>query len=335
MVNACAPAASTSSASRTRPVSGTALRLLRLLALLTQGTPLHLADALESDLTRSAGQLVKDLHALRQLGLPLSRPIQLNLQGYTLRHSLPAHQWQPLHLHCLTAIHEHIRRDGSPALQAALSTVLPWFCWRTDPSQHALLPASVDGDRVGTAANDTESIAASGTNVSLPLGEWDRLCRERQQLQMDIVPTSPGTPSASRVIIEPHRLLTEGIAPALLGYSPSQCASVLIPLLTVERVVQLPTINRQDVALQRVVFRLSGRLARTCRLYGGEQILGGSLGVDDHLSVEAWVAHVDGLLDRLMRYGPHCDVLQPATARRRMRARIAEQLSLLHCLDES
>jgi WYL domain len=344
-------------------VSETALRLLTLMIRLVQGQELGVAKALETGLASSSSQFIKDMHALRALGLPVNRPYSLAHQGYCLAHALQPLEWSADALRVwqlgLGINVPSGTGDMSPqhtsslpqAVQTARLVVIQRLNWATVDDQQRYFDTNLTTGKVHQAlghadlsstpsahpmalasSSSSQSSDDRGAEGSPTPQEWQQWCQQGQQVQLMIACPLTGQPQPC--LLEPHRLVSEpagvatgGNSTLLLGYDVDRQDSRLVPLHTIVQAEQLPTCNRHAITLHRVVFRLMGRLAHTYRAYSGEQVA--FVPAEEGLLVTAWVGHVPGLLNRLMRYGANCQVVSPQSARLLMRERIAQQLALL------
>jgi predicted DNA-binding transcriptional regulator YafY len=89
---------------------------------------------------------------------------------------------------------------------------------------------------------------------------------------------------------------------------------------------QLPSKNRRQATQTVVVFALYGRLAKSYRLYPGEKIIYRS---DEECHIKTKVTEPSGLISRLLKYGPSCQVLAPEALRKTMHQRIEYMLTSL------
>ncbi|MEB3207097.1 MAG: WYL domain-containing protein [Vampirovibrionales bacterium] len=84
---------------------------------------------------------------------------------------------------------------------------------------------------------------------------------------------------------------------------------------------QLPYKNRRPSRMTSVVFKLTGRVAQTYRVYPNETIIARSA-TSDAITIRTASFDVEALLCRLLRYGPYCQVISPTAARQWMIQRI-------------
>ncbi|MEB3246031.1 MAG: hypothetical protein VKJ06_08625 [Vampirovibrionales bacterium] len=176
-----------------------------------------------------------------------------------------------------------------------------------------------------------------------------------QALQPDL--NSQQVPAAQEVFysLEPHAVVQRGRRWVLIGNgtpikNPTEAetappetlpenanaADTQLLALDLEGIIwhkQLPYKVRRPAQAKTILFRLSGRLAQTYRLYPNESRV--KLPVQDYaganvapqppsLTVRVITFDQEALLCRLLRYGSSCEVLSPGPARQWMQARIQQ-----------
>ena len=154
---------------------------------------------------------------------------------------------------------------------------------------------------------------------------YQKLCTDAQMLRINYKPT--GSSELIVVEVQPHGVVQEQAGACLLVMKPHQVQQFKLRLDEIERIEQLhQKIDRRFRELY-VTFRLSGRLARTYRLYPGETVVSQpSEEPPMVLTVRAQVTDYQATIHRLIRYGEHCEVLSPDYVRKSMQAKINAML---------
>jgi predicted DNA-binding transcriptional regulator YafY len=127
-------------------------------------------------------------------------------------------------------------------------------------------------------------------------------------------------------LLEPQEVTDHGTTLVLRGLNGESFDPISLDIAFIESVIQLPAKNRRPATPITVVFALSGRLAKSYRLYPEEKIIYRSAA---ELHIKTKVMEMDTLTGRLMKYGTACRVLSPDKLKETMRDRIA---AMLQCL---
>lgn len=134
----------------------------------------------------------------------------------------------------------------------------------------------------------------------------------------------------NQVLCGPHPMLPKQLI-TLRGqtYLDAVCVQTKrlrrINLLDIESVVQLASKSSLEAASVTVTFTLLGRLARNYRPYPGETVET----QDENLAVTHIGRDFEGLLNRLMKYGPLCQITSPKWAKDAIKERIQQLLQAL------
>jgi predicted DNA-binding transcriptional regulator YafY len=137
--------------------------------------------------------------------------------------------------------------------------------------------------------------------------------------------TETGTSSVQWVI--PLSVRQEAGMDQLVALHPDSRQRIYLPLDWIESVAQLPRkVDRQSQETM-VIFQLSGKLANGYRPYPKEEVLRTVSATDlsqqtDSMIVKGKTDDVPGLVLRLLKYGPQCEVLSPTSVRKAMAAQI-------------
>lgn len=110
----------------------------------------------------------------------------------------------------------------------------------------------------------------------------------------------------------------------LIFYDLDKKEKFTIPISSIVSISSLPTISNPMESKITVIFKLKDRLAKTYKLKQGEYI--DKTNPDGSIIVVSRTQNIDQLLSRLMRYGPHCEVLNPKNLRTQMKTLIENTL---------
>jgi predicted DNA-binding transcriptional regulator YafY len=119
--------------------------------------------------------------------------------------------------------------------------------------------------------------------------------------------------------IDPFEVIQQDTRLYLLGVDRRVSQKIKLNLEKIHHVRQLPSKVENRLQPIKVVFALTGRVAKTYRPYPDELILESH---DDHIVVQAKTCEHTPLLQRLLKYNIHCEVLAPSYVRQEMRQKI-------------
>lgn len=184
--------------------------------------------------------------------------------------------------------------------------------------QHHTLTTLLDGEQEGVC---------TGQEV-VQVRKFKKWCRERQALTIHY------GQSIEELRVYYLDLLDviqeEGIS-YVLGYDRDLMQQVRLDMSLIRQVRQLPCKVQNRLRWVNVQFQLTGRLAKTYRLYADETILSRSInesGDVKRLIVRARTLEPDLLLNRLMKYAPWCEVLSPQYIRQKANNKIETLLNV-------
>lgn len=110
------------------------------------------------------------------------------------------------------------------------------------------------------------------------------------------------------------------------GVTLPQRQALRINVRDILSVEQLAGKSDAQPATVTVTFRVTGRLAKNYRLHAGETQASQK---DGSLSIQHSTQDVDSLLNRLLKYGPSCEVTAPQWVRNAIASKLAERLNTL------
>jgi predicted DNA-binding transcriptional regulator YafY len=165
------------------------------------------------------------------------------------------------------------------------------------------LPGNPFSDALPIIAKDAENT---------PLLEClERYCQEGQLLEISYETAKNGYVVK---LIEPHQVICVGKQLYLVGNDPKTAKKIRYEIKRIRSHKQYPTKNRNLSLKTTVVFKLTGRLAKSYRPYTGEVVSE----KDGCLLVDHATEEPEYLLKRLLKYGSLCEVISPDSACQQM-----------------
>lgn len=176
--------------------------------------------------------------------------------------------------------------------------------------------------------HETNTVYTALTSLESTLAKYEKLCFEGNLLE--ITTTLPQLkklkfyPSAIEFQEQKnYNSLNQNFV--LCGYTPESMHRLYIPFHVIESCRQISKASVSEVEFTTVVFKLTGRLVKNYRPYAGETILDKG----DYLLVKHKAESVLPLLWRLMRYGEHCEIISPDSARTEVKKLIGSRIEAL------
>lgn len=263
----------------------------------------------------NAETLTKYINTLREVGCRIPRSSSRNDYNYELlKNPFPlavdAEEWA-----VVSRLRDRLAEQPDASLSEGFESLLQKLSWSVNP------PLGAFGDR---AAEDEPDAPGSPDNRRALIRRYRKYCRELFVLALK-VREEDGRVSGEQ-LVEPYDVVPHGSRLMLLGVDVKSQEQRMVDLERIAGVRQLPSKNRGQARQVSVVFALYGRLAKSYRLYPGEKIIfrGG-----ERIHVKARVMETTGLMNRLLKYGPSCQVLSPVPLRETMRERLSHLLALL------
>ncbi|HEY9687156.1 MAG TPA: WYL domain-containing protein [Coleofasciculaceae cyanobacterium] len=155
------------------------------------------------------------------------------------------------------------------------------------------------------------------------LNTYRRYCQDAFTLD---VRYHPEDAPLRELLVEPHEVVERGQHLMLVGTEQRSQEQISLDVARILSAKQLPSKNRRQVTQTVVVFALYGRLAKSYRLYPGEKII---YRAAEECHVKTKITEPSGLISRLLKYGPSCQVLSPEAIRKTMHQRIEQMLTAL------
>jgi hypothetical protein len=120
--------------------------------------------------------------------------------------------------------------------------------------------------------------------------------------------------------LEPYELMMKDKTRCLWGYAKEWDALCQIPIHVIQSVRQEPGKARKTVQPVTVKFKLFGRLAKTYRLYPGENLIEERMAgeTEGSILIEAKTLDTEQLVKRLMKYSTQCEVISPIFVRQKI-----------------
>jgi len=151
-------------------------------------------------------------------------------------------------------------------------------------------------------------------NYALLIELLEQYCIDKQTIQ---ILYSSNDKQKQKITLEPECIEYKGKKVYIYGTNPVICHKQYIQLDYIKSIKQLPSKLRNINVDYQVTFKLSGKLAKSYRLYEKETIIEYK-NIPPSIIVSATVSDINSVLLRLMRYGHYCEVLSPAHARNKM-----------------
>ncbi len=127
-------------------------------------------------------------------------------------------------------------------------------------------------------------------------------------------------------IVEPLRVVQEGKQIFLLGSDRINKSPVKLNIEKITACRQMHSKIHSASHTTTVTFQLYGRLAKTYRLYPGEEVV---FQYGDTLQVKAKIDDIEGFIHRVLKYNQNCQVISPASIRQQMHGHIKQLLKTL------
>lgn len=298
-----------------------AYRVLYILLLLTRYRSLSLpelnANLLENPLIGRAYNsetITKYINTLRRVGCEIPRANSRHHFCYKLMKNpfpLPLTEEEFYAAHRLLEI---LASQPDEDLHISYSNILRKVAWSVGEEEfaHLLLEMSppVPDDKI--------------RRYRSLMSRYRKLCKDGQAL--DVIYEGQEEEEGELLSLEPSRVVQEGGHLYLVGIDRRSCQRVKLDLELIRSYRQLPFKVQSRLRVVSVVFELTGRLAKTYRLYPEETLLAES---SDRIRVKARTEDYQPLLKRLLKYGSCCEVISPTYVRHEMEAKVESLLSVL------
>lgn len=339
-------------------------RVLRLLHLLSDSDGLCfevVAQALSDDplVQKSFHEetINNYLHTLKRSGLKWKRPHINNGLVYKLTERFIPTDWRDVDILAMKYLLRHVDILNNPMDQwIAKNTLEGWLLEALQNNPDSSLeesktrvkkvPKMVDGPNSLELSNGL-SLQEEEDTLSEMIVRLIQYCKEEQWLKIELnVQEEVGLPLIAQYLakyhahqplsdgpneqtlcihIEPYELVMKDEMLCLWGYVKQWEALCQIPVKIIQSVRQEPGKARKTVQPVSVKFRLTGRLAKTYRLYPGESILEENLSEEAEgeisegwILIEAKTLDTDHLVKRLLKYHAQCEVIAPGFVRQKM-----------------
>lgn len=254
------------------------------------------------------------INTLRKLGCQIQRPMSKNGFRYQLKTTPFPLNLDEEELHTIQKLFSIASSQPDEEVHIQLIELFQKVKWALPVAMQDLLMW------------DTEPSASHASVMKYRdlLRKYRKLCRDAQVLELSYQPDGGG--AIQQIQIEPNQVVQLGHRLYLLGVNCNDYQKLKVNLERIVAYRQLPSKIEHRLKSVNVVFRLSGRLAKTYRLYPDEIIVAKDR---DSVTVRAKTSDPASLLDRLMKYNTNCEVVSPDYVRQEMGQRIAR---LLLCL---
>ena len=145
--------------------------------------------------------------------------------------------------------------------------------------------------------------------------QFEKFCAEDQRVIIKY--KFPADEMQKQIIFEPKNIKYDANDVYISGYNFITCEKQLLHLSNIEEVKQLPIKSKLNYILSPIIYKLKGRVAKGYRVYEDEKIAS----LDPEAGTVTIAVYVDDknmLLQRLLKYGEHCEVLYQKAVREKM-----------------
>ncbi len=299
--------------------SVSAYRVLYILLLLVRNRMLSLAELniklLENPLINRAYNsetITKYINTLRQTGCQIPRAnSQTHFQYKLLKNPFPI-DFSDEELESANQLLILLASLSDGDLHVGYYKILEKVAWTV-----------TDEERIEQLFGDVTGLISAGRREDRELlARYRELCKDAQVLEVDY---RVNEREVVTLQVEPLRVTQDGKKLYLVGLDRQNLKQVTLSLSSIQLVRQLPFKSQHKPKMVNVIFSLTGRLAKTYRLFPREVQVSNQEG---RLTIKTRTDDYPVLLSRLLRYGYSCEVLSPAYVRTEMSERIKTLLSL-------
>lgn len=293
-------------------ISSTAYRVLLILLLLNKGkhTLDELSNMLSNDenISRSFSKevILKYINTLKVSGFEINKTMDMGMTYYELKKAPFLIHFDEEEIKTLAILQNHINYLYQPLLISSFnSSIEKVIKFLTDEKQELMekyrdMSLPDVADRYSQFANLIKQL--------------EQLCVSRQTTSVTYCPFRG---VCHKIVFEPEKIEYLNQKVYIYGYNPKIYHKQYLLLDYIQEIKQLPTLYNQVNSGTQVTFRLTGRVAKTYRLYEGEKVLEKETSPYS-IIVSSIVEDIDALLHRLLRYGHFCEVITPISARKKI-----------------
>lgn len=148
---------------------------------------------------------------------------------------------------------------------------------------------------------------------------FEKYCQEGQLLEIRYIDNNQDLLTRH---IEPKEVILSKRRLFLMGYDPKFSTKMRFELDKIQSHRQLPNRIRSQVVKSTITFKLYDKMAKQYIPYPGETLLDKG----EFLLVKHVTDELQPLLQRLLKYGPLCEVISPPNARKEMSQLITQLL---------
>lgn len=301
-------------------ISSTAYRVLLILYLLNKGTYTleGLTECLSDDkvVARAFSKdvIIKYLATLRSFGVEITKTTVSVNTYYQLKKS-PFHiNFTEDELETLAIIQNYVNYLHQPYLISCFNSAVTKIS-RFIPDDHFELFCQYKKE---TASRVKDNYKQFENIIKL----LEQYCLDEQTI---LITYSPLEGLVQKITFEPEKITYKNQQVYICGNNPKIEQNQCLQLDYIKDIKQLPFKSRNLKYNYNIIFRLTGKLAKSYRLYEREQIIE-TIHYPSSILVSTHVGNIDTLLHRLIKYGPHCEVISPGTARDKMHKLISDML---------
>jgi predicted DNA-binding transcriptional regulator YafY len=256
------------------------------------------------------------INTLRKLGCPIQRPSSRNGFKYQLKYPpFPLHL-NDEELEILQKLLILVSSQPDEELHIEFLDILQKIKWALPSAKQELLMLETNPLPLHASVEQHREL----------LRKYRKLCRDALVLKVVYeVDGGANTPASTTLLtIEPSQVVQEGQRLYLVGVDREKHQRVKLNLEKIVSHRQLPSKIEHRLKPVNIVFQLTGRLAKTYRLYPDETVVEKT---KTTFTIRAKTSDYASLLTRLLKYGIHCEVLSPAYIRQEMKQHVERLLS--------
>lgn len=257
----------------------------------------------------SSETMTKYINTLRRFGCLIPKANGRQQFQYKLSKAPFCFDLNESDFNALMTVYQTLSMHPDEQLQLEYLDLLEQMMWT------ARLPQSIAERPLSVLIEEVDNLVADEQAQVRKFQQW---CREKQAL---VVHYGTSFSNLKVYYIDLYDVLKNESGYFLVGYDRDSLQQIRLDIHKICQVRQLPCKVQNRLKWVNVQFKLTGRLAKTYRLYPDELKQGQT---DDSLIIRARTIDADSLLMRLMKYGPYCEVLSPQYIRRQAIQRIDE-----------
>jgi predicted DNA-binding transcriptional regulator YafY len=300
-------------------ISSTPYRALMILYLLNRGnyTLDELIDCLSADnivsRTFSKDVILKYISTIRLSGFKVTKTPGPN-PTYHLDKSPFSMEFNEEDIKNLAIVNNYVKNLYQPNLIATFNDFMNKLQRYLDEENLKKL----DQYKKATA----KKVQSNYKHYAHLIRQLEESCLDNYSIQVTYMPLDG---LVQTIVLEPEKIEYKNQTVYICGNNPKISQTQYLQLDYIKNIKKLPSKIRQIKCDCQVTYKLTGRVAKSYRLYEGERITREEF-YPQSIHVSLSVNDLDALLHRLLRYGDYCEVISPEPARQKMKLLITNLL---------